>query len=247
MDFGLAKLKGSLKLTKTSSTIGTLAYMAPEQIQGEPVDARSDIFSFGAVVYEILTGHLPFRGEHEGAMMYAIVNEDPVPLETYRTDLSPVLVNLVQRALEKSPADRYQSAEEMAIELKRLQKKTTKVTRTQTQVIQRGAEGVTMTAEETGANEPGIRKAQFLFQNKIILIGALGLAIVAVAAAVYLMFIKGESPREGRFSLQSMRVTRLTSGGNARSAAISPDGRTILYSANDQRINRDLMLVENFR
>ena len=84
MDFGLAKLKGSLKLTKTSSTIGTLAYMAPEQIQGEEVDARSDIFSFGVVLYEMLTGHLPFRGEHEAAMVYSIVNEEPEPLQHYR-------------------------------------------------------------------------------------------------------------------------------------------------------------------
>ena len=80
MDFGLAKLKGSLKLTKTSSTIGTLAYMAPEQIEGKDIDARSDIFSFGVVLYEMLTGHLPFRGEHEAAMMYSIVNEEPMSL-----------------------------------------------------------------------------------------------------------------------------------------------------------------------
>src|SRR6267154_4578178 len=75
MDFGLAKLKGSLKLTRTSSTVGTLAYMAPEQIQGGEVDQRSDIFSFGVVLFEMLTGSLPFRGEHEAAMMYSILNE----------------------------------------------------------------------------------------------------------------------------------------------------------------------------
>ena len=83
MDFGLAKLKGSLKLTKTSSTVGTLAYMAPEQIEGKETDARADIFSFGVVLYEMLTGHLPFRGEHEAAMVYSIVNEEPEPLQTY--------------------------------------------------------------------------------------------------------------------------------------------------------------------
>ncbi len=101
MDFGLAKLKGSLKLTKTSSTIGTLAYMAPEQIQGEEVDARSDIFSFGIVLYEILTGHLPFRGEHEAAMVYAIVNEEPEPLQHYVPDTPSELLHILGRALEK--------------------------------------------------------------------------------------------------------------------------------------------------
>ncbi|MFZ1946347.1 MAG: serine/threonine-protein kinase, partial [bacterium] len=77
MDFGLAKLKGSLKLTRTSSTVGTLAYMAPEQIEGREVDARSDIFSFGIVLYEMLTGHRPFRGDQEGAMINSILNDEP--------------------------------------------------------------------------------------------------------------------------------------------------------------------------
>ena len=77
MDFGLAKLKGSLKLKKSSRTIGTTAYMAPEQIEGREIDARSDIFSFGIVLYEMLTGQLPFKGDYEAALMYAILNEEP--------------------------------------------------------------------------------------------------------------------------------------------------------------------------
>jgi serine/threonine protein kinase len=86
MDFGLAKIKGSLKLTRSSSTVGTLAYMAPEQIRGEEVDPRSDIFSFGVVLFEMLTGAFPFKGEHEAAVMYSVLNEDPDPLEKYRPD-----------------------------------------------------------------------------------------------------------------------------------------------------------------
>src|SRR6185436_17074532 len=77
MDFGLAKLKGSLKLTKATSTVGTLGYMSPEQIQGGEADARSDLFSFVVVLFEMLTGRLPFRGEHEAALVYSIVNEEP--------------------------------------------------------------------------------------------------------------------------------------------------------------------------
>jgi len=129
MDFGLAKLRGSLKLTKTSSTIGTLAYMAPEQIQGGTVDARSDLFSFGVVLFELLTGKLPFRGEHEAAMMYSIVNEDPDSVLKHRGDLSPELDRIVGRALEKDPADRYQHADDMVSELRRLQKQSTRVSR----------------------------------------------------------------------------------------------------------------------
>src|ERR1039458_7301947 len=97
MDFGLAKLKGALKLTRTSSTVGTLGYMAPEQIQGGEVDYRSDIFSFGVLLFEMLTGKLPFRGEHEAAMVYSIVNEEPAPLTKYQPDLSPELERIIGR------------------------------------------------------------------------------------------------------------------------------------------------------
>ena len=129
MDFGLAKLKGSLKLTKTSSTVGTLAYMAPEQIQGGEVDARSDIFSFGVVLYEMLAGHMPFRGEHEAAMVYSIVNEEPTPIQKYLPDVSSELVHIVNRALEKDPEERYQSVHDMVIDLRRLKKQTSRVSR----------------------------------------------------------------------------------------------------------------------
>jgi len=124
MDFGLAKLKGSLKLTRTSSTVGTLAYMAPEQIQGGEVDARSDIFSFGIVLYEMLTGHLPFRGEHEAAMMYSIVNEGPQPISHFRAEVPSCINSAIERALQKDPALRYQTMQEMIHDLKTLSRDT---------------------------------------------------------------------------------------------------------------------------
>ena len=131
MDFGLAKLKGSLKLTRTSSTVGTLAYMAPEQLQGGEVDARSDIFSFGVVLYEMLTGRMPFRGEHEAAMMYSILNEQPPSLPTLRADIPAELDRIVRRSLEKDPEDRYQHVDDMVSELRRVQKQSTRVVRPQ--------------------------------------------------------------------------------------------------------------------
>jgi serine/threonine protein kinase/dipeptidyl aminopeptidase/acylaminoacyl peptidase len=129
MDFGLAKLKGSLKLTRTSSTVGTLAYMAPEQIQGGEVDARSDIFSFGVVLYEMLAGQTPFRGGHEAAMMYSILNEDPEPLEKFRPGISSELLHVLDRSLEKNPDERYQSIGEMVIDLRRMKRHSTRVSR----------------------------------------------------------------------------------------------------------------------
>jgi serine/threonine-protein kinase len=113
LDFGLAKLRGSLKLTKTSSTIGTVAYMAPEQIQGEEVDARSDIFSSGVVLFEMLTGHLPFKGEHEAGVIYSILNTEPEPLLHHVPDppseLSMCLTGRWKRILTNaiSPSERW--------------------------------------------------------------------------------------------------------------------------------------------
>ena len=128
-DFGLAKLKGSLKLTKTSSTVGTLAYMAPEQIEGGEVDARSDIFSFGIVLYEMLAGRRPFRGDQEGAMINSILNDEPEPIQQYRPEVSSELSHIVKRALEKDPEDRYQNVHDMLIDLRRAKKETSRVRR----------------------------------------------------------------------------------------------------------------------
>jgi serine/threonine protein kinase/Tfp pilus assembly protein PilF len=130
MDFGLAKLKGSLKLTKTSSTVGTLAYMAPEQIQGGEVDARSDIFSFGVVLFEMLTGHMPFRGDHEAAMMYSILQEEPESVQKSRHDISTDIDRIIHRALEKDPEDRYQHVDDMVSELRRVRKQSSRISRT---------------------------------------------------------------------------------------------------------------------
>ena len=119
MDFGLAKLKGSLGITRPLSTIGTLAYMAPEQIQGKEADACSDIFSLGVLLYEMLSGRLPFRGEHEAAVLYSIAHESPEPLSRVRPGIPPEIGTIVGRALEKDPAARYQSAAEIAGDLRR--------------------------------------------------------------------------------------------------------------------------------
>ena len=127
VDFGLAKLSGASKLTKTGSTLGTVAYMSPEQLQGSDVDTRADIFSLGVVLYEMLTGKTPFRGDHEAALMYSIMNEEPEPLQHYIADVPSELIHIVSRALEKSPADRYKTMDDLLIDLRRLRKETSKV------------------------------------------------------------------------------------------------------------------------
>jgi len=118
MDFGLAKLKGSSKLTKTYSTLGTLSYMSPEQARGEEVDQRSDIFSFGAVLYEMITGRRPFKGEHEAAIMYSVMNETPEPLARYKAEVPEELQRVVDKSLTKERVKRYQHADEIVADLR---------------------------------------------------------------------------------------------------------------------------------
>jgi TolB-like protein/Tfp pilus assembly protein PilF len=120
VDFGLAKLSGQAKVTKAGATVGTAAYMSPEQVLGEGVDYRTDIWSLGVVLYETLTGQLPFKGEYEHAVMYRIMNEDPEPIRNLKPDLPVELERIVERSLAKSPERRYQHLEEMCADLKNL-------------------------------------------------------------------------------------------------------------------------------
>ncbi len=120
LDFGLAVVRGCDPLTKDKSTLGTVSYMSPEQILGKEIDSRADIFSFGIVLYELLSGDLPFNGEHDAGMMYSIVNSDPIPLQNIMQDASPELDSLINRLLQKSPDDRFQSMADVAIELRRI-------------------------------------------------------------------------------------------------------------------------------
>jgi TolB-like protein/Flp pilus assembly protein TadD len=123
MDFGLAKLKGSIKLTKTSSTMGTAAYMAPEQARGEEVDHQSDIWSFGVVLYEMLTGQMPFKGDYDQAMTYAIVNEEPDLSKIMELDRTLKLQSIVKKALEKQKDNRYSNMKNIIDDLSSFKEK----------------------------------------------------------------------------------------------------------------------------
>ena len=117
MDFGLARIEGSDRITTPGTTIGTTAYMAPEQLAGEELDARSDIWSYGVVLYELFTGHLPFEAAYESAIMYAISEKDPVPVSERQQDVPERITYVIERCLEKNIDSRYQSFEEIINDL----------------------------------------------------------------------------------------------------------------------------------
>ncbi|MBI4811540.1 MAG: protein kinase, partial [Ignavibacteriales bacterium] len=159
-DFGLAKLRGSMQITKTGSTLGTAAYMSPEQIRGEEVDQRSDIFSFGIVLYEIVTSHLPFRGEFEAALSYSILNENPPAISSMRPDVPKSFEQIINRCLEKDKTKRFQSVDEIGTELRS---------------VERSALGGLSSSPER--SEDRSRKSTWIVAAVIVILAAIGIYI----------------------------------------------------------------------
>ena len=118
MDFGLARKTGGTLITKDGTTMGTIAYMSPEQARGEEVDQRTDIWSFGVVLYEMFSDQLPFKGEHDQGVVYSILNQKPKPLTEVRAEIPVSIGQVVEKALEKNPDKRYQQIDELLDDLK---------------------------------------------------------------------------------------------------------------------------------
>jgi serine/threonine protein kinase/Flp pilus assembly protein TadD len=124
MDFGLAKSLGRTQLTRSGTAVGTVAYMSPEQGRGDAVDHRTDIWSLGIVLYEMLTGELPFKSDYEQATIYRIINEEPPSIRSWRSDVPKKLEQIIEKALAKSTEERYESAELFAAALRELEGRT---------------------------------------------------------------------------------------------------------------------------
>ncbi len=122
IDFGLAKGPTQISLTKSGTTLGTALFMSPEQAQGNHVDQRTDIWSMGVVMYEMITGQLPFKSEYESALVYSIINEEAEPVTALRSGIPMALERIVQKCLEKNQSERYQHTDDILVDLKKIEK-----------------------------------------------------------------------------------------------------------------------------
>ena len=213
MDFGLAKLYSSgnvSRLTKAGTTLGTMGYMSPEQIQGQDVDHRTDIFSLGVVLYELFAGVSPFRGMHEAALIYEIVNTDVPPISEVKPEFDPELDRLILECLEKDPPDRCQSAAELARNLRRLKRVSTG-----SRTASRFQQAVPVAKER----KQEIKKWKMT---------SIALAVLC-AAAIAVMFYLITLPEPGN-DLTSYKYTPFETDGVTENGAWSPDGKSIVFT-----------------
>ncbi len=209
LDFGLASQASWATLTRSNTTIGTAAYMAPEQATGEGADRRSDLWSLGVVLYEMVTGKLPFRGDHEAALMYAIVNEEPKEVLEVEPSVPPELSHVIARLLEKDPDDRYASSAEVLGELSRLARRS----------------GSSKTLARTHVRTYGLRAVGRRW-------GWLAASAVIVSLAVIILLLL---PSKRGPQLGSYKYTPYAPGDTVFGAKWSPDGKSIAYMKISQK------------
>ena len=216
LDFGLAQLATGSRLTKEGTTLGTMAYMSPEQAEGSKVDNRSDIWSLGVVLYEMVSGRLPFQSEYDQATLYAILNEQPEPLTALRTGVPKELERIVGKCLAKEAGSRYQQVDEMLVDLRELQKeRQSGENRVPVGAIPAGAIPAS-TINDTPAGRTGWYVAASAIVAVLVIVGAAWLGVFEPAS---------QPPQE---PMQAVPLT--TYPGSEREPSFSPDGARVAFS-----------------
>ncbi|MHB1048454.1 MAG: protein kinase domain-containing protein [Bacteroidota bacterium] len=253
MDFGLAKLYTSgngSRLTKAGTTMGTIGYMSPEQVQGLDVDHRTDIFSLGVVMYEMLAGESPFKGVHETAIMYEIVNVDPAPLAAIKEGIDPELDQCILECLQKEKDDRCQSAKELAKDLRRI-KKSTGQTHSRSYSVLRTSGKVIPAATQEKASSGSIvievmnRRIDLssFFRSSLLPWSMTMLLTAAIVATWFFFRTPKAEPIVTKFTLDigNEKILDITA---YPALSISHDGSTIVFKANNKLYLRPMNAAE---
>jgi hypothetical protein len=207
MDFGLAQLTGGTRLTKTDTILGTPAYMSPEQAQRLATDRRTDIWSLGIVLYEMVTGRLPFEGEREQAVVYSIINEPHEPITALRAGVPLELDRIVGKALAKNPAERYQNVEDMLVDLRHIRKQ------------------LTPKAKRPVAERPVVLQVRLPSRRKLAAVAAVG----AVGLLAVGWFVNRDRELERGHAIRQQQITANPPDDPVLGVALSPDGKYIAY------------------
>ncbi len=249
LDFGLAKLSRpemqmstigatqdapTANLTSPGATVGTIAYMSPEQARGEELDTRSDLFSLGAVIYQMAVGKLPFAGATSAVVFHAILELDPIPVLQLNGTLPPKLQEIIEKALEKDRDLRYQSAADLRGDLRRLKRD-----------VESGKKSAASSASSSVAASPAASQsgsASIARPSSSAVVAAAGRHKLGTGFAAVLGIVVLLAAGYGIYSLltahalrpfRNFTVTKLTEDGNAALVAISPDGKYILSLMRD--------------
>lgn len=248
MDFGLAKLftSGNVsRLTKAGTTLGTMGYMSPEQVQGMEVDHRTDIFSLGVVLYELLAGESPFKGVHETAIMYEIVNVDPAPITAIKEGTDPELDHIILECLQKEKDDRCQSAKELAKDLRKIKKATGQTNSRAYSVLRSSSRVSSMTGiDETGKSKTG-RTGAFPAFLRTSLVPWTLFSVVLIGSIIVWLVMRNPDRKNDvvKFSLD-IGEDKVLDINSYPALTISHDGTMIVFKANNRFYVRKMNSME---
>ena len=244
LDFGLAKVVPVISelgaataastvtleehLTSPGTAVGTIAYMSPEQVRAKELDARTDLFSFGAALYEMTTGSMPFRGESSGIIFDCILNKAPTPPLRLNPDLPPKLEDIINKALEKDRSLRYQHASDIRTDLQRLKRDTESGRQDTAPAADVAAAAQSAAKPSQTSNSAVIAAAK---QHKGGIVAGLFAVLILLGAAGFGVYSLLHRPAPAPF--QKFTVMQVTNSGKAARAAISPDGRYVLSVMDD--------------
>jgi eukaryotic-like serine/threonine-protein kinase len=256
LDFGLAKLAektvgrqsldpgssgGARVRTETGMIIGTATYMSPEQARALPVDARTDVWSLGVVLYEMLSGRPPFDGPTTSDVIVSILEREPPPITQFLPGVPDRLQEVLKKSLRKDLGGRYQTAEEMALDLNDLRGELAAEAgqrHTGRRMASSGGHGIALAAEgATSRTAPPVSSAEYIVtqlkrRKRGVLIGGAALLVSLIGMA--LLGLKFYQGRGGTAAFSRIeKITKLTSSGKVTTAAISPDGRYVVHSVDD--------------